>query len=1101
MKFSLMFFASSEDALAGDKYRVVRESARFADSHGFSSVWVPERHFTQFGSLYPNPAVLHAALAMVTDRVRLLAGSVVGPLHNPMRIAEEWSMVDNLSNGRIGISFAPGWNPADFAFCPDKYESRREEMLAAVRDVQHLWQGSTVDAIDGIGDSVKLRIYPTPVQQELPLWLTAAGNPSTFARAGEIGANLLTHLLDQDEEQLARKIALYRQARSDSGHDPSAGIVTAMLHTFVGADAETVREQARGPFCQYIKTNAGLLSGLARSRGRVVDFATMSERELNEFVEFLYDRFAGSRGLIGTPETCLDLVARLEEMGVDEIACLLDFGPPADLILENLTHLLRLKTAYGAATATPRERGVSFEPAAVQRRCTDCISGAEFNDTLRRRGIRIEGEFSGIERIWRRSGEALGEIRVTKSTGNYGIRPAFLDSCGRVLAAAIDEEDLQNDYYLPSGVESLRLHGPAEACAWSHATLRKAASPDTLVGDVRVYSAAPQGTVARLLIEIEGLSFQRIRSERPDLDPLFYKIVWKKSPTHRRRETPLPREWLIFADRRGVGERMGRMLEEAGGACSLIYADAQEPEIVAQAWQGIIHCWSLDLSPGDAESYKRVVASILRIVQADASTGLWLVTSGAMPVLEGEAPSVAQSPVWGLGRAIAVEHAQLWRGLIDLDIDLDNHASAVDLRNAIEAGDREDMVAFRNGERYAARLVRGQFCDAAPLRFDDDSTFLITGGLGGLGLRLASWLADKGVRNLALIGRNPPSQRALEVVNRLGAMKTNVQVFRADVSRCDDLADAIAEIRRLMPPVKGIFHLAGVLDDALLTGQDADRFARAGAAKMQGAWHLHELLSETPLDYFVLFSSISSLVALPGQGNYAAANAFLDALAHLRRALGKPALSINWGPWAEIGHAATAYGRAAHARLGEFGIGSLRPERGIAALEELIGRGEICAGVAQVNWRRLFDADPAAAQSPLLSELAPAQAPVAQRDSDLVTRIKECTPQERRDFLTAFLSRIITEVLRLQDPEILAPDRSLFDLGLDSILALELTNRISLALGRPLRATLFFTHPTLESLADYLLGELAPVAAEEPKPEALTEEELAELIVEEIGQR
>jgi natural product biosynthesis luciferase-like monooxygenase protein len=225
MKFGLMFFASSEDALFEDKYSLVIESARFADLHGFSSIWTPERHFTKFGSLYPNPAVLNAALARETRQVRLQAGSVVLPIHNPIRIAEEWAIVDNLSTGRVGISFASGWNPNDFAFFPHKYKHRHQEMFSGIEAIRKLWRGESIAVSNGNGDRVDIRIYPTPIQPELPIWITAASNPQTFIKAGEIGANLLTHLLDQDIQELAEKITLYRQALAKHGHNPETGIV------------------------------------------------------------------------------------------------------------------------------------------------------------------------------------------------------------------------------------------------------------------------------------------------------------------------------------------------------------------------------------------------------------------------------------------------------------------------------------------------------------------------------------------------------------------------------------------------------------------------------------------------------------------------------------------------------------------------------------------------------------------------------------------------------------------------------------------------------------------------------------------------------------
>ena len=187
MKFGLMFFTSGESAADQNKYRLVLDSAKFADRHGFSSVWVPERHFTALGCLYPNPAVLQAALARETQHIRLQAGSVVLPLHHPLRIAEEWAMVDNLSGGRVGVSFATGWNPSDFAFFPDRYASRHQAMYRGIHEIRKLWRGEAVPITRGDGQSQTVRIYPTPIQAELPIWVTAASNPQTFIKAGRTG--------------------------------------------------------------------------------------------------------------------------------------------------------------------------------------------------------------------------------------------------------------------------------------------------------------------------------------------------------------------------------------------------------------------------------------------------------------------------------------------------------------------------------------------------------------------------------------------------------------------------------------------------------------------------------------------------------------------------------------------------------------------------------------------------------------------------------------------------------------------------------------------------------------------------------------------------
>src|SRR5215510_11055688 len=198
MQFGLMFFSSSEDVSNGDKYRLVIEGAKFADRHGFSCVWVPERHFTQLGCLYPNPALLQAALARETQRISLRAGSVVLPLHHPIRVAEEWAVVDNLSGGRVDIAFASGWHAEDFAFCPEDYNARREIMFDRIETVRKLWRGETVPAQTGDGRPYGVRLFPRPIQSELPIWLTAAGAVDTFRSAGRIAANVLPHLLGQD---------------------------------------------------------------------------------------------------------------------------------------------------------------------------------------------------------------------------------------------------------------------------------------------------------------------------------------------------------------------------------------------------------------------------------------------------------------------------------------------------------------------------------------------------------------------------------------------------------------------------------------------------------------------------------------------------------------------------------------------------------------------------------------------------------------------------------------------------------------------------------------------------------------------------------------
>jgi natural product biosynthesis luciferase-like monooxygenase protein len=351
--FSLFYFASGEGGSGEDKYRLLLEGARFADERGFHAVWTPERHFHAFGGLYPNPSVAGAALASITRRVGIRAGSVVLPLHHPVRIAEEWALVDNLSRGRVGVSFASGWQPNDFVLAPDKYGERKRVMLEGIETVRRLWRGEAVAFPGPDGSPVPVRVLPRPIQPELPVWITTAGSPDTYRAAGEAGAYVLTHLLGQTVEDVAKMISVYREAWKDAGH-PGEGHVTLMLHTFVGTDEAAVRETVREPMKAYLRSAVSLIKGFAgawtayrRGAGRVRatgdEFENLSPEDLESLLDFAFERYFETSGLFGTPERCLELVGKLRRAGVDEIACLIDFGVPTDQVLPQLEELDRVR--------------------------------------------------------------------------------------------------------------------------------------------------------------------------------------------------------------------------------------------------------------------------------------------------------------------------------------------------------------------------------------------------------------------------------------------------------------------------------------------------------------------------------------------------------------------------------------------------------------------------------------------------------------------------------------------------------------------------------------------------------------------------------------
>jgi natural product biosynthesis luciferase-like monooxygenase protein len=342
--FSLLYFVNRETVDASREYQLLFDTAEFADRHDFTAVWLPERHFHPFGGAYPNPALAAAALATRTRRVRLRAGSVVVPLHDPLSVVEDWSFVDNVSRGRVDMALAVGWNPDDFALAPERYATRREYTFEALDEMKDLWAGKKVKRRNGLGEEVELSTYPRPVQPEPRLWFTCSSNPESFEEAGARGLNVLTALLFQSTDELAASIAAYRAARERNGHDPATGVVTLMLHTFVGESDAAVKELVRGPFTGY------LLSSIDLWKARWSDLGRSHPGRL---AKMAFERYFHRAALFGSVERCTAFARDLRAAGVDEIASLVDFGVADSEVLAMLPRLdevrLNLRTAAAGA--------------------------------------------------------------------------------------------------------------------------------------------------------------------------------------------------------------------------------------------------------------------------------------------------------------------------------------------------------------------------------------------------------------------------------------------------------------------------------------------------------------------------------------------------------------------------------------------------------------------------------------------------------------------------------------------------------------------------------------------------------------------------------
>ncbi|MFL9817595.1 SDR family NAD(P)-dependent oxidoreductase [Tolypothrix campylonemoides VB511288_2] len=603
----------------------------------------------------------------------------------------------------------------------------------------------------------------------------------------------------------------------------------------------------------------------------------------------------------------------------------------------------------------------------------------------------------------------------------------------------------------------------------------------------------------------------------------LYEVEWKQLPPQVKAQEKSGIQkigtWLIFADLEGVGQNLAKLLRSQGHTCILVHpgntcnlrkdgtwcispsspADfkclfQEVLETLERPLQGIIHLWSLEAQSASSLTISSLeqaqtlgVGSVLYLLQAlikeletkknrdfPASVSplpqLWLVTRGAVPV-GSELPGVAQSSLWGLGKVVALEHPELWGGMLDLAPEFTGD-EAIELLAEIENSCGEDHIAFRNGNRYVARLVPKQLSESKQVALRSDSTYLITGGLGALGLRVARWMVAQGARQLVLTGRSKASDEAQSILRQLEQLGAKVFVAQADVSDEADVLKLLEAIDTSMSPLRGIVHAAGVLDDGILLQHSWERYSKVMAPKVKGAWNLHALTQGLPLDFFVLFSSAASLLGSPGQGNYVAANSFMDALAHHRRFQGLPGLSINWGLWADVGMATGLVNRYQAANA--MGLKSIAPEQGLQVLEQVLGQATSQIGVLPIDWSVLRQQLRVSGQLPsLLVEFANTEdrAETAQSSalqSDILQKLQAAAANERLSLLTTHIQGEVAKVLGLPPSELPDPKQNFFDMGMDSLIAVELKNQLQNHLGQFLPSTLAFNYPNINSLAQYL---------------------------------
>ncbi|POX43308.1 non-ribosomal peptide synthetase [Streptomyces sp. Ru73] len=778
-------------------------------------------------------------------------------------------------------------------------------------------------------------------------------------------------------------------------------------------------------------------------------------------------------------------------------------------------------------TGQRRGPGPALDAEAVRSRARRRLSRDECYAALAAQGYEYGPAFQGIEEVWTGPGEALARIRppaaLTGGPGPDHWHPALLDAAFQTLLtpALTDGDGTPGAIRLPLSLAEVRLEPAGDGPFWAHATLTHE-DDEGITGDLALY--AEDGTPLGRITGFHAADVDRAAAAAgpATLDTWLTELVWTDSPPPEDTTAEPPGALLVFADSGPLAGELAALVRARGGRCHLVrpgtrYAHGPEESTVRPGsaddlarlfaaldapFEAVVHLWNLDLPPlstatredltrcTDLGTYSLVqLAQLLPTAQPGAR--LHIITRGAQAVADGDPVEPLGAAAWGLGRVLWQQELPSQRGtLIDLAAEPAAGEAEAVLRELATTGDEE--IALRGGHRRTARLrPPAGLTRPLPLRLRPDGCYLVTGAFGALGQVLCRTLVERGARRLILMSRtalperdqwqavdpDSPAGRRVAFVRELEALGAQALPVALDITDEAALTGWLAAHRRRgLPPVRGVFHLAGEVRDTLVPAMDRAAFDAAYAPKAAGAWLLHHHLRDEPLDHFVLFGSIAALLTTAGQTNYAAGNAFLDALAHHRRARGLPALSLAWGPW-DAGMIEER-GLAGHYRTAR-GMNPLAPAAGMAVLERVIGQDRAHLAVAQVtDWPTATAWY--AAPPPLVADLAAAAADAPATASRGTFRDAfRAAPDEaaRRQLVAERFAELVATVLGV-DRDRIDPAAGLLALGLDSLLAMELRARAGTELGATLPVVALLSGEPVAALTARLYESLA--AAGEP---------------------